>query len=61
MTHLSQMFTLNYFRSSSSELNPEFWKNGLNHTSPGRVFSSLAKLHFMSRMEELDGGLSQVA
>ena len=44
MTHLSQMFTLNYFRSASNELKPELQKNDPTHTLPATLFSSLAKL-----------------
>lgn len=44
MTHLSQMFTLNYFRSASNELKPELQKNDPAHTLPATLFSSLAKL-----------------
>ena len=64
MTHLSQMFTLNYFRSASNELKPELQRNDLIHTLPATLFSSKElkqKLHCMSRREELDDDLSQVA
>lgn len=44
MTHLSQIFTLNYFRNASNELKSEFWRNDLNHTSQERLFGSLAKI-----------------
>lgn len=43
MTHLSQMFTLNYFRNASNELKPEFQRNDLNPTSPETLFKFLSK------------------
>lgn len=61
MTHLSQMFTLNYFRSASNELKPDLQKNDLTALYQRTPLVLQQKLHCMSRREELDDDSSQVA